>query len=197
MHFAPRTAGSSTGPRDQVSENLMTNKNKLRILYLCTGNSCRSQMAEAFTRHLKGDQIEALSAGVAPKGIDPRATKAMSEAGIDMATQVSKSLNQVIHRQIDYVVTLCDNAQKTCPSFPGKTRVIHLGFDDPPKLAASAKNEEEAMLHYRRVRDEIKAFVEKLPESLLDKGGPQEGFQAGIQAFLDDLPVDLTNKKED
>jgi len=154
-------------------------------------------MAEAFTRHLKGDQIEALSAGVAPKGVDPKATKAMSEAGIDMANQGSKSLNQLMHRQFDYVVTLCDNAQKTCPSFPGKTRVIHVGFDDPPKLAANAKNEEDAMLHYRRVRDEIKAFVEKLPESLSDKGGQQKDFQAGIQAFLDDLPVDLTNRKED
>jgi arsenate reductase len=175
----------------------MTNKSKLRILYLFTGNSCRSQMAEAFTRHLKGDQIEALSAGVAPKGIDPRATKVMSEAGIDISNQGSKSLNQVIHMEFDYVVTLCDNAQKTCPNFPGKTRVIHVGFDDPPKLAATAKNEEEAMLHYRRVRDEIKAFVERLPESLSDKGGRQEDFQAGLQAFLDDLPVDLTNRKED
>ena len=175
----------------------MTNKTKLRILYLCTGNSCRSQMAEAFTRHLKGDQIEALSAGVDPKGIDPRATKAMLEAGIDISNQGSKSLDQVRHLPFDYVVTLCDNAQKTCPNFPGETRVIHVGFDDPPKLAATAKNEKEAMLHYRRVRDEIKAFVEKLPESLLDKGSHQEDFQAGIQAFLDDLPVDFTDRKED
>ena len=175
----------------------MTNKSKLRILYLCTGNSCRSQMAEAFTLHLKGDQIEALSAGVDPKGIDPRATKAMLEAGIYISNQDSKSLSQVMHKQFDYVVTLCDNAQKTCPSFPGTTRVIHVGFDDPPKLAATAKDEEEAMFHYRRVRDEIKAFVEKLPESLLDKGGQQEDFQSGIQAFLDDLPVDFTDRKGD
>jgi arsenate reductase len=146
----------------------MMNQNRLRILYLCTGNSCRSQMAEAFTRHLKGDQIEALSAGVAPKGIDPRATKAMSEVGIDISNQGSKALNQVIDLQFDYVVTLCDDAQKTCPTFPGKIKVIHVGFDDPPKLAATAKDE-EALLHYRRVRDEIKAFVERLPESLLDK----------------------------
>lgn len=175
----------------------MTNQKKHRILYLCTGNSCRSQMAEAFTRHLKGNQIEALSAGVAPKGIDPRAAKAMSEVGIDISSQGSKSLNQVIHLQFDYVVTLCDDAQKTCPSFPGNTRVIHVGFDDPPKLAATAREEEEAMLHYRRVRDEIKAFVERLPEALLDKGGQQEDFQAGIQAFLDDLPADLNERKED
>ena len=175
----------------------MTNKSKLRILYLCTGNSCRSQMAEAFTRHLKGDRIEALSAGVAPKGIDPRAIKAMSEAGIDISRQGSKSVDQVINLQFDYVVTLCDNAQKTCPSFPGPTRVIHVGFDDPPKLAAAARDEEEAMFHYRRVRDEIKALVEKLPESLLDKGGHQEDFQAGIQTFLSNLPADLTKKKKD
>jgi arsenate reductase len=120
----------------------------------------------------------------------------MSELGIDMANQGSKSLNQVIHRQFDYVVTLCDNAQKTCPSFPGKTRVIHVGFDDPPNLAANARDEEEAMLHYRRVRDEIKGFVEKMPESLSDKVGQQKDFQAGIQAFLDDLPLDLTERKE-
>ena len=175
----------------------MTNKTKLRILYLCTGNSCRSQMAEAFTLHLKGDQIEALSAGVAPKGIDPRAIKAMSEDGIDISRQGSKSVDQVINQQFDYVITLCDNAQKSCPSFPGPTRVIHVGFDDPPKLAATAKDEEEAMLHYRRVRDEIKAFVESLPESLLDKGGHQEDFRAGIQTFLNNLPVDLIKGKED
>ena len=175
----------------------MTNKDKLRILYLCTGNSCRSQMAEAFTRHLKGDRIEALSAGVAPKGIDPRAIKAMSEVGIDISRQGSKSVDQVINLQFDYVVTLCDNAQKTCPSFPGTTRVIHVGFDDPPKLAKTARDEEEAMLHYRRVRDEIKAFVDGLPESLLDKGGYQEDFQAGIQAFLNELPADLTRRKKD
>ena len=175
----------------------MTNKDKLRILYLCTGNSCRSQMAEAFTRHLKGDRIEAHSAGVAPKGIDPRAIKAMSEAGIDMGNQGSKSLDQVIHRQFDYVVTLCDNAQKTCPSFPGPTKVIHVGFDDPPKLAETAKDEEEAMLHYRRVRDEIKVFVESLPESLLEKRGYQQNFQAGIKTFLKNLPADLTERKED
>ena len=175
----------------------MTKKDKLRILFLCTGNSCRSQMAEAFTRHLKGDQIEASSAGVAPKGIDPRAIKAMSEAGIDLANQASKSVDQIINQQFDYVVTLCDNAQKTCPSFPGATKVIHVGFDDPPKLAASARDEEAAMVHYRRVRDEIKAFVETLPESLLAKGGYQEDFRAGIQTFLNNLPLDLTKRKED
>jgi arsenate reductase len=175
----------------------MMNQSKLLILYLCTGNSCRSQMAEGFTRHLKSDEIEPFSAGVAPKRIDPRAIKAMAEAGIDISDQNSTSLDQVKNIDFDYVVTLCDNAQKTCPTFPGNTRVIHVGFDDPPKLAATAKDEEEAMLPYRRVRDEIKGFVEKLPQSLLDKGEHPQDFQAGIQAFLNDLPVDLTNRKKD
>ena len=121
----------------------------------------------------------------------------MGEAGIDISRQASKSVDQVINLRFDYVVTLCDNAQKTCPSFPGTTRVIHVGFDDPPKLAASARDEEEAMVHYRRVRDEIKAFVEKLPESLVAKEGYQENFQAGIETFLNNLPVDLTKTKED
>ena len=174
----------------------MKNRSKLKILYLCTGNSCRSQMAEGFTRHLKGDEIEPLSAGVAPKGIDPRATKAMAEIGIDISKQTSKSLDDIKGIDFDYVLTLCDNAQQSCPSFPAKTRVMHVGFQDPPKLAATARNEEEAMLHYRRVRDEIKNFVEKLPGLVSDAGSHENNFQAGIESFLDDLPVELTRRKE-
>lgn len=174
----------------------MENKNNLRILYLCTGNSCRSQMAEGLTRHLKGDEIEPFSAGVAPKGIDPRATKAMAEIGIDISKQKSKSLDDIKGIDFDYVLTLCDNAQQSCPSFPAKTRVIHVGFQDPPKLSETARNEEEAMIHYRRVRDEIQAFVEQLPEPLLDKGGHVQHFQAGIEGFLADLPDDLNGRKE-
>ena len=175
----------------------MENKNNLRILYLCTGNSCRSQMAEGLTRHLKGDEIEPFSAGVAPKGIDPRATEAMAEIDIDISKQTSKSLDDIKGIDFDYVLTLCDNAQQSCPSFPAKTRVIHVGFQDPPKLAETARNEEEAMLHYRLVRDEIKSFVERLPGSLSDAGRHENHFQAGIESFLDDLPVELTSGKED
>jgi len=143
---------------------------KVKVLFLCTGNSCRSQMAEAWTRLLKSDQIEPYSAGVAPKGLDARAVKAMAEVGIDISSQVSKDVSSVEGLEFDYVIILCDNAREACPFFPAKTRVLHLGFDDPPNLAANAGNEEEAMEHYRRVRDEIQKFVESLPESLKGTG---------------------------
>lgn len=136
---------------------------KLRILFLCTGNSCRSQMAEAWTRELKGDQFESYSAGVEPKGIDPRAVKAMAEVGIDISGQISKDIEALGMKEFDYVVTLCDHANEACPFFPGKTRRIHRAFDDPPKLSAGVASEEEAMTFYRRARDEIRAFVEKFP----------------------------------
>jgi arsenate reductase len=139
---------------------------KKRVLFLCTGNSCRSQMAEAWTKHLKGDQFEAYSAGVKPKDIDPRAIKAMAEAGLDISGQKSKDVDALGSTEFDYVITLCDNARESCPYFPAKTKLIHRGFDDPPKLAENARNEEEALAHYRRVRDEIRAFVETLPEGL-------------------------------
>ncbi len=133
-----------------------------RILFLCTGNACRSQMAEAWTRALKGDRYEAFSAGVDPKGLDPRAVKAMAEAGIDISTQRSKSVNELPPQDYHYVITLCGRAQESCPFFPATTKKMHVPFDDPPILAAGAATEEEAMAHYRRVRDEIKAFVESL-----------------------------------
>jgi arsenate reductase (thioredoxin) len=139
---------------------------KFKILYLCTGNSCRSQMAEAFTNKLKGNDFEAYSAGVSPKGVDPRAIKAMAEVGIDISGQRSKDSRELLGIGFDFVVTLCDNAREACPYFPARTRVMHRGFDDPPKLAAGARDEEAAMVHYRRVRDEIKAFVGSLPGAL-------------------------------
>jgi len=133
-----------------------------RILFLCTGNSCRSQMAEAWTRALKGDRYEAFSAGVDPKGLDPRAVKAMAEVGIDISGQRSKSVDELPAQDYHYVITLCGHAQESCPFFPATTKKMHVPFDDPPVLAAGAATEEEAMAHYRRVRDEIKAFVESL-----------------------------------
>lgn len=143
---------------------------KIRVLYLCTGNSCRSQMAEAWTRRLKSDRIEAYSAGVAPKGVDPRAVRAMAEAGIDISGQASKSIDALGNLEFDYVITLCDNAREACPFFPAKTRVLHVGFDDPPRLAEGSRSEEETMAHYRRVRDEIAKFVENLPGALEGTG---------------------------
>lgn len=138
----------------------------IKVLYLCTGNSCRSQMAEAWTRHLKGERIEAFSAGVSPHGVDPRAIRVMGEAGIDLSDRQSKHLSVFDDMEFDYVVTLCDHAHDSCPVFPAKTRVLHVGFPDPPRLAAGAASEEEALDHYRRVRDAIGRFVERLPEAL-------------------------------
>jgi arsenate reductase (thioredoxin) len=140
--------------------------NKVKVLFLCTGNSCRSQMAEGWAKQLKGDVIEPYSAGVEPHGMNARAVKAMAEAGVDISGHRSKHVDELKNVRFDYVVTVCDHAHETCPLFPGKTKVVHVGFDDPPRLAKDAKSEEEAMSHYRRVRDEIKAFVETLPESL-------------------------------
>ena len=136
------------------------------ILFLCTGNSCRSQMAEAWTNVIRKDDFKAYSDGIAPKGVDPRAVKVMSEAGIDISGQKSKDIDSLGDIGFDYVVTLCDNANEACPFFPAKTKVLHRGFDDPPKLAEGIQNEEEALNHYRRVRDEIKAFNEDLQNQL-------------------------------
>ncbi len=144
----------------------MMSKSRLKVLFLCTGNSCRSQMAEAWARHLKGDLIEPYSAGTQPKGVDPRAVKAMAEVGIEISGYTSKAVSDLPDIEFDYVITLCDDAQQACPFFPAKTALIHHSFDDPPRLAEEARNEEEAMAHYRRVRDEIKEYVETLPEAL-------------------------------
>lgn len=137
-----------------------------KILFLCTGNSCRSQMAEAWTRHLRGEEFESCSAGVEPRGVDPKAVKVMADVGIDISGQQSKAVDTLVNLEFDYVVTLCNHAQETCPFFPAKTKLLHVGFDDPPKLSQSAEDEEQALRHYRRVRDEIRAFVEGMPENL-------------------------------
>ncbi len=139
-----------------------------RVLFLCTGNSCRSQMAEAWARKLLGDRVEVYSAGVAPSGLDPRAVKAMAEVGIDISGQSSKHVDELPQTEFDYVITLCDEARQSCPVFPARVRVIHRGFQDPPLLALSARDGEEAMGHYRRIRDEIRLFVEGLPKLLAE-----------------------------
>lgn len=145
----------------------MKNKpQRLKILFLCTGNSCRSQMAEGWTRHLKGDLIEPYSAGITPKGLDPRAVKVMAEAGVDISQQKSTHIDDLPELTFDYVVTVCDSAHEACPFFPNARKIIHIGFPDPPQLAKNASSEEEALEHYRRVRDEIRSFVEKLPDVL-------------------------------
>lgn len=139
---------------------------KLKVLFLCTGNSCRSQMAEGWARQLKNDVLEPYSAGIETHGLNPNAVKVMAEAGVDISAQRSKSVADLRDVSFDYVVTVCGHAHETCPMFPGKAKVVHIGFDDPPKLAKEAKSEEEALGHYRRVRDEIRDFVAGLPQGL-------------------------------
>jgi arsenate reductase len=138
----------------------------LKVLFLCTGNSCRSQMAEGWARSLKADVLDAYSAGTEPHGMNERAVRAMKEAGVDIGGQHCKHVDELKGVRFDYVVTVCDHAHETCPLFAENTKVIHVGFDDPPRLAMGAKTEEEAMGHYRRVRDEIRGFVETLPAAL-------------------------------
>jgi arsenate reductase (thioredoxin) len=143
---------------------------KLKLLFLCTGNSCRSQMAEAWTRELKNDLIEVFSAGVETHGLNPNAVKVMAEVGIDISDHKSKSINEFLDLDLDVVVTVCNHAQKTCPYFPSKCRIIHAGFDDPPqiahKLALQGADKDTQMECYRKVRDEIRDFVEALPGNL-------------------------------
>ena len=141
---------------------------KVKVLFLCTGNSCRSQMAEGWARHLKADTVEACSAGVETHGLDPRAVRVMAEAGVDISGHQSRHVSEFADVDLDYVVTVCARAAESCPVFPGATRVVRRAFDDPPRLAADAETEEEALDHYRRVRDEIRAFVETLPDSLAE-----------------------------
>jgi arsenate reductase len=135
---------------------------KSKVLFLCTGNSCRSQMAEGWANQLKSDQIESFSAGTEPHGMNARAIKVMAEAGVDISGHHSKHLDELAHVPFDYVITVCDDANEACPIFPGKAKRIHVGFDDPPPLAKDARTEEEALAHYRRVRDEIRRFVERI-----------------------------------
>jgi len=150
---------------------MSADKKKIRILFLCTGNSCRSQMAEGWARFLKRDLLEPYSAGVEVHGLDDRAVQVMAEEGVDISGHRSKHVDELSGVEFDYVVTVCGHAHETCPVFPGRTKVVHVGFDDPPRLAQRAASEDEALGHYRRVRDQIRAFVETLPEALVSRQG--------------------------
>jgi len=138
----------------------------IRILFLCTGNSSRSQMAEGWVRHLKSDVLEAFSAGIEAHGVNPYAVQVMAEAGVDISQQRSKTFDEFLDRNFTYVVTLCSHALENCPFFPGKARRVHRGFDDPVLLARDAGSDEEALVNFRRIRDEIRSFVEVMPEVL-------------------------------
>ncbi|WP_421902380.1 arsenate reductase ArsC [Maridesulfovibrio sp.] len=146
--------------------------NKINLLFLCTGNSCRSQMAEGWTRHLKSDQINVYSAGIETHGLNPSAVKVMAEAGVDISGHKSTHIDDLRDVSIDIVVTVCNHAHETCPFFPGGSKVVHVGFDDPPKMAKEIAerggSNEEQLDSFRKVRDEIRRFVETLPEGLVD-----------------------------
>ena len=130
-----------------------------KVLFLCTGNSCRSQMAEGWAKKLHPGVIEAYSAGTNPGSVDPRAIKVMAEAGADISGHRSKHAGEFKDMKLDLVITVCDKARESCPTWPGETKKLHRSFEDPPFLAKEAVSEEEALQHYRRVRDEIKDFV--------------------------------------
>ncbi len=143
---------------------------KVKLLFLCTGNSCRSQMAEGWARHLLGDVIDAYSAGIETHGMNPNAVKVMAEAGVDITGQRSQHIDEFRDVDLDIVITVCGHAHETCPYFPANCKVVHIGFDDPPKmekeLAAQGVSEDEQLNCYRKVRDQIKETIEKLPETL-------------------------------
>ena len=141
---------------------------KIKLLFLCTGNSCRSQMAEGWVHALKSDVIDVYSAGIETHGLNPYAVKVMEEAGVDITNQKSQLLSEFDDINFDYVITVCGHAHETCPMFPRSAKVIHKGFIDPPKLVADAKTEEEKLVGFRTVRDQIKEFVETLPDFLTE-----------------------------
>ena len=139
---------------------------RLTVLFLCTGNSCRSQMAEGWAKALKKDSLCAYSAGIEPHGLNTFAVSVMAEVGVDISSQESTHVDQFMHLKFDWVVTVCEHADRHCPVFPGSSRVIHQPFDDPPKLAKTAKNDTEIYNCYRRVRDEIREYINTMPDSL-------------------------------
>ena len=138
-----------------------------RILFLCTGNSCRSQMAEGWAREFYSDRLAAYSAGVKPTGLNPDAVRVMREIGVDISSQRSKCVDELSGISFDCVITVCDDAKEVCPVFPNALKVVHRSFDDPPRIANEDATEDERLMPYRRVRDEIRDFVSKLPDALI------------------------------
>lgn len=145
-------------PHQRVVVNMKKN-----IMFLCTGNSCRSQMAEGLCRTLWGEEFNVYSAGTKKHGMNERAMKVMKEIGIDISSHYSKTVAELPQITFDYVITVCDAAKETCPYFPGG-KVIHVGFQDPPALTKDMTDEDEILKIYRRVRDEIGEFIKKLKD---------------------------------
>lgn len=138
----------------------------LKVLFLCTENACRSQIAEGLVNHDLAGRVKAYSAGVSPKTVNPRAVAAMRELGMDISRHFSKSVDDLPEKDFDLVITVCDQAQEQCPLFPGETEVIHVGFPDPAKATGT---EEEIMVEFRRVRDDMR---EQLIALLKEKATP-------------------------
>jgi len=136
------------------------------ILFLCTGNSCRSQMTEGWAKHFHSDRFQIYSAGIEAHGLNPNAVQVMQEAGIDITGQASQRIEELADVNLDVVVTVCGHADENCPVLPVECKKLHVPFDDPPSLARGASSETEALQHYRRVRDEIREFAQRLPDAL-------------------------------
>lgn len=130
---------------------------KKKVLFLCTGNSCRSQIAEGFLRHLASEDFEAFSAGTKPSRLNPLAVKVMEEKGVDISGQYSQSIDEFLNESLDYIITVCDHAKETCPVFPGTAERIHWSFRDPADAKGS---EEEKMTVFREIRDSIEKNIE-------------------------------------
>lgn len=142
--------------------HMEANNKKPNVLFLCTGNSCRSQMAEGWARALRQQDANFYSAGIETHGLNPSAVKVMAEAGVDISHHQSQSVDELEHIIFDWVFAVCDHAHKTCPEFKGDAQRVAVCFDDPPALAKQALTEEDALNTYRRVRDEIKSFIEQV-----------------------------------
>lgn len=146
---------------------------KKKILFLCTGNSCRSQMAEGWTKHFHSNNIEAYSAGIETHGLNPYAVKVMAEAGVDISKHRSKHIDEFKDFPLDIVITVCGHANESCPVFPGSVKVMHVGFDDPPAMAKNFDEEEDKLNCYRKVRDQIKEFTKTLDDLLSNSNQPE------------------------
>lgn len=138
-----------------------------KILFLCTENSCRSQMAEGWCRHFWSEKYNCFSAGTQKHGMNARAVQAMKEAGVDISTHYSKTTDELPSEQFDFIVTVCDAAKEACPYYPGG-KIVHVGFQDPPRLTKNMTDEAEIMKVYSQVRDEIRDAIQRLPEILGD-----------------------------
>ncbi|MDP2898829.1 MAG: arsenate reductase ArsC [bacterium] len=158
------------------SEVSKRRKRKLKVLFLCVANSCRSQMAEGFARHFFADRIEPFSAGILTARVSPPAVQVMAEIGIDISGQTSKHYGKFLDENFDYVITLCDELEEHCPIFPGKATHIHLGFADPTFFPGT---DEERLERHRQTRAEMKERLVPLLEGLLTGKAPEGAQQAG------------------